>query len=413
VQGGRYEMHELVQQFASLKLVNTGECEFIQNAHAQYFMGLAERAETAMYAAEQQEWIARLEENHANLRAGLRWALENGDARLAARFSGALSPFWGLRGYLHEGRQWLDRVIALFNSGSADTALQTKVYLAAGMLAWRQSEYSQAVEWMEKSLVLVREIGDPTAISRNLQSLATVESARGNYTRSTTILEEVLALDREIGNRENLAYDFGSLGDLAFQQGNYGPAQTFYEESLALHHERGDKNSIAICLHNLGEVYHQLGSDARSLQFTEEAVNLFRELGVKQGLAVSLGNLGELASHAGDPERAQHLYREALNLQQELGAKGDILSILLIFAAFALQSKKPARAVRLYAAAQELRRAIDMAFSLAQTAEHEANLALARTLLAPSAFAQAWADGSAMTMEETVNYALKESIGIQ
>ena len=407
-QDGRYGMHELVQQFASVKLVNSGELEIIQDAHARYFMGLAEQAETGLYAADQQQWISCLEENQANLRAGLKWAIQNGNANLAARFSGALSPFWGLRGYLHEGRQWLDWVIALFNSGSSDTALQAKVYLAAGMLAWRQSEYSQAVEWMEKSLVLTREIGDLAAISRNLQSLATVESARGNYQRSTAILEEVLALDQESGNRENLAYDYGSLADLAFQQGNYGPAQTFYEESLALHRERGDKNSIAICLHNLGEVYHQLGSDARSLQFTEEAVNLFRELGVKQGLAVSLGNLGELASHAGDPERAQRLYREALNLQQELGVKGDILSILLIFAAFALQAGKPARAVRLYAAAQALRKAIDMAFSLAQTSEYETNLAQARTQLDPPAFAQAWSDGSAMTMEETVAYAQKE-----
>ena len=151
-----------------------------------------------------------------------------------------------------------------------------------------------------------------------------------------------------------------------------------------------------------------MGKDAQSLVFTEEAASLFRELGIKQGLAVSLGNLGELTSCSGNPERAQKLYREALSLQQELGAKGDILSILLIFAAFTLQAGKPARAVRLYAAAQALRKAIDMAFSLAQTGEYEANLASARTQLAPPAFAQAWADGSAMTMEEAVAYAQKE-----
>jgi hypothetical protein len=142
--------------------------------------------------------------------------------------------------------------------------------------------------------------------------------------------------------------------------------------------------------------------------FTEEAASLFRELGIKQGLAVSLGNLGELTLRGGDPERAQRLYREAICLQQELGAKGDILSILLIFAAFALQAGKPSRAVRLYAAAQALRQAIDMAFSLAQTGEYEANLASARTQLDPPAFAEAWADGRALTMEEAVAYAQKE-----
>ena len=407
-QGGRYGMHELVQHYAYAKLVKAGELESTQNAHLRYFMGLAEEAEPILYAAQQRQWLERLEEDHDNLRAALKWSLDNGNVELSARLGGALSRFWGLRGYLNEGRQWLERVIALFDKGYSDAALQAKVYMGAGMLAWRQSEYYQAAEYTEKSLALTRQIEDPAAISRILQSLATIESARGNYTRATAILEEVLALDRESRNRENLAYDLGSMADIAFQQGNYGPAQTFYEESLALHRERGDKNSIAICLHNLGEVCHQLGKDALSLGLTEEATSLFRELGVKQGLAVSLGNLGELTLRGGDPERAQRLYREAICLQQELGAKGDILSILLIFAAFALQAGKPSRAVRLYAAAQALRQAIDMAFSLAQTGEYEANLASARTQLDPPAFAEAWAEGRAMTMEEAVAYALKE-----
>jgi predicted ATPase/DNA-binding SARP family transcriptional activator len=407
-QGGRYGMHELVQHFAYAKLVKAGELESTQNAHLRYFLRLAEDAEPSLYAAQQRKWLERLEQDHDNLRAALKWSLENRDVELSARLGGALSRFWGLRGYLDEGRQWLERVIALFDTGFDGLAIQAKVFMGAGMLAWRQSEYSQAAEYTEISLALTRQTGDPAAISRILQSLATIESARGNYTRSTAILEEVLALDRESGNRENLAYDLGSLADVAFQQGNYGLAQTFYEESLALHRERGDKNSIAICLHNLGEVCHQLGNDAQSLALTEEATSLFRELGVKQGLAVSLGNLGALTLQAGDPERAQRLYREALNLQQELGAKGDILSILLIFAAFALQAGKPARAVRLYAAAQALRQAIDMAFSLAQTGEYEANLASARIQLEPPAFAQAWADGCAMTMQAAVAYAQNE-----
>lgn len=404
-QGGRYGMHELVQQYAYTKLVEADELESTQNVHLKYFLGLAEEAEPILYAAHQSQWLERLEEDHDNLRAALKWSLENGNVELSARLGGALSRFWGLRGYLDEGRQWLERVIALFEPGCDGLAIQAKVYIGAGMLAWRQSEYYQAAEYTEKSLALTRQIGDPATISRILQSLATIESARGNYTRSTALLEEALALDRGSGNRENLAYDLGSLADIAFQQGNYGPAQTFYEESLALHRERGDKNSIAICLHNLGEVYHLLNNDAQSLELTEEAASLFRELGVKQGLAVSLANLGELTYRAGDPERAQRLYREALNLQQELGARGDILSILLIFAAAELQSGKPARAVRLYAAVHALRQALDIAFSLAQTGEFETNLASAHTQLDPPAFAQAWAGGSAMTMEETVAYA--------
>ena len=404
----RYGMHELVQHFAHAKLVKAGELESTKNAHLRYFLGLAEEAEPSLYATQQRHWLKRLEEDHDNLRAALKWSLEIGDVECSARLGGALSRYWGLRGYLDEGRQRLEEVIALLGTGYDGAGIQAKVFNGAGMLAWRQSEYSKAAEYMEKSLALARQTEDQAATSRILQALATIESAHGNYTRATAILEEILALDRENGNRENLAYDLGSLADIDFQQGNYGRAQAFYEESLALHRERGDKNSIAICLHNLGEICHQIGDDAQSLELTEEAAALFRELGVKQGLAVSLGNLGELKLRAGDPEQGQRLYREALSLQQELGAKGDILSILLIFAAFALQAGKPAQSIRLYAAAQTLRQAIDVVFSLAQMGEYESNLASACAQLDSQAFSKAWAEGSAMTIEEAIAFAQKD-----
>ena len=406
--GGRYGMHELVQHYANVKLAEFGELTSTRGAHLDYFLKMAEEAEPVLYAGEQGIWLERLEESHDNLRAALKWSLENQDVDRAARLGGALARFWGLRGYLDEGRLWLAQVISLLETGSASALIQAKVWMGAGMLAWRQSAYDLSSEYMEKSLTYTRQTGDEAAVSRVLQALATIEMARGSYARSTAILEEVLALDRKNENHENLAYDLGSLADVAFQQGNYALAQSFYEKSLALHRERGDKNSIAICLHNLGEVNHQLGDDAQSRVLTVEAAALFRELGVKQGLAVSLANLGELAVGAGDASGGQILYREALKLQQELGAKGDILSILLILAAFALQSDQPARAVRLFAAAQALRQSIDVALSQAQVTEYETHITSARARLKEPDFAQAWTEGSAMTVEAAIAYAQEE-----
>ena len=407
-QGGRFGMHELIQHFAYAKLVKAGDLESTREKHLKYFLGLAEEAEPALYAAQQRQWLERLEKDHDNLRAALKWSLESRNAALSARLGGALSRFWGLHGYLAEGRQWLEQVIAIFDLGNDIPVIKAKVYRGAGMLAWRQSDYSKAVDYTEKSLLLMRQVEDQPMICSILQSLATIESARGNYTRSKAILEEVLALDRESGNRENLAYDLGSLADVAFQQGNYIPAKSFYEESLAMHRERGDKNSIAICLHNLGEVYHQIGNDTKSLVLTTEAVYLFRELGVKQGLAVSLANLGELTFQGGDHEHGLRLYREALILQQELGAKGDILSILLILASYALQTGKPARSVILYAVSHSIQLTIDAAMSVAQMNEYEANLDRARSQLDPAAYAEAWSIGCAMTMEEAIAFAQKD-----
>lgn len=57
-------------------------------------------------------WWERIEDEHDNLRAALRWALETGEAETALRLVAALWQFWLARGYLREGRRWLDEALA-------------------------------------------------------------------------------------------------------------------------------------------------------------------------------------------------------------------------------------------------------------------------------------------------------------
>jgi predicted ATPase/DNA-binding SARP family transcriptional activator len=403
---GRYDLHELVRQYAGEKLLEAGEVDPTRDLHLDYFLVLAERAEPQLYAAQQQTWLDRLAADHDNLREALGWALANRQVQVAARLGGVLARFWGLRGYLSEGRQWLVKVMALFCNGSPEAAIRARVLRGAGMLAWRQSDFDQAGWLMEESLALSREIGDAATISRDLQSLATVEITRGNYARGMALLEECLAGDRASGDKEGVAYDLGSLADLAFHLGHYTRAQDLYAESLALHRERNDKNSIAICLNNLGEVARFVGDYLQSVTLTEEAMLLFRELGAKQGLAVSLANLGELRLWSGDDESARVMCREALALQRELGAVGDIAIILPSFAAFALKAAEPQRASRLYAAAEVLRQATRALISAAQSKVYAENIATARAQLGEAAFSKAWAEGRAMTVERTIAYAL-------
>src|SRR5207248_1098651 len=61
---------------------SAAEIEPTRQAHAQYFLELAEQAEAQLKGAEQASWVAQLEQEHENLRAALRFLLEH--ARLQA-----------------------------------------------------------------------------------------------------------------------------------------------------------------------------------------------------------------------------------------------------------------------------------------------------------------------------------------
>ena len=63
----------------------------------------------------------RLEMQHDNLRAALRWSLADDDSgQTSLRFVGSLAPFWRTRGYFSEGRAWIAEALRLNAEQTSD-----------------------------------------------------------------------------------------------------------------------------------------------------------------------------------------------------------------------------------------------------------------------------------------------------
>src|SRR5260221_10315030 len=104
-------------------------------------MKLAEEAESELTGPRQQEWLTRLEDEHDNLRAALKWAREDGNpeaAEIGLRLVGALSRFWYIRGYRSEGREQLATALERWKAGTSErlNASYARALNGAGLLAW-------------------------------------------------------------------------------------------------------------------------------------------------------------------------------------------------------------------------------------------------------------------------------------
>jgi predicted ATPase/DNA-binding XRE family transcriptional regulator len=104
---GRLLMLETIREYGLERLSTCGELEATRQAHAEYYLRLAEEAETHLFGAVQMRWSDLLEREQDNLRAALSWSLEEAeDSRreTAVRLTGALAHFSFIRWSVSEGR---------------------------------------------------------------------------------------------------------------------------------------------------------------------------------------------------------------------------------------------------------------------------------------------------------------------
>ena len=444
----RFVVLETIREYGLEALAESQELERTRRAHAGYYLNLAEQAEPELGGPRQAAWLERLEREHDNLRAVLRWSLEQGEAskdgqymELALRLGGALRRFWIVHGHISEGRNILEQALAA--SEAVRASVRAKALLAAAHLAAVQGDYERTEALCQESLHLYRELGDQSGIARSVYLLGEAAWTTGNMATARSLIEETLALRREMDDREHLAYSLYSLALLESSQGEYARARTLFEESSSINSELGNKRGIAISLMELAStLFVSQGDPAMVRSLLEEALALFKEVGDKEGLAASLCLSGQIAlsqgdtvtahrlagesqvlyremAHRhgtasslallarvalfqGDDTAARSLYEESLALAREVGHKELIASGLEGVANVVAAQGEPAWAAQLWGAAESLRIATGMPLPPVERASYEQAVAAARDHLGERLFAASWAEGRSMTPEQAL-----------
>jgi tetratricopeptide (TPR) repeat protein len=152
--------------------------------------------------------------------------------------------------------------------------------------------------------------------------------------------------------------------------------------------------------------YHR-GDYGTARALTEEGLAIERELGVHRGVA-SLNSLARIARSQGDHREARSLFGESLAICQEQGRKLDLAECLEEMAWLASEQRQGERAARLFGTAEALREAMGAALAPVDRAEHDRSVVAARTGLGEEAFAAAWAEGRALSLEDAIKYALED-----
>jgi predicted ATPase/Tfp pilus assembly protein PilF/DNA-binding XRE family transcriptional regulator len=403
----RFVLLETLQEYAREHLTLRGEHALLARRHASYFASLAEDGAAALSGPLQIRWLARLEEEHDNLRAALRWSIEQADSATALRLAGALWPFWEARGYLSEGRRWLEGALAL--RGEQRDALRGRALRGAGLLATWQGDYATARALHLESLDLYRALGDRSGIANALENLGLVATEQGDYATARALHEESLAIRQELSDQWDIAGSLSNLGLIARDQGDYATARALYTESLSILRAEGYDQGAANALSNLGVVAHRQGKYDDAAQLHTESLALRRTLGDQRGIAISLINLGLVAFAQGDSLAAGSCYWESLAITWAL-SDVELAASLEGVAAVAAARGRLTQAANWIGAAGALRAALDRPLAPGELADIERWVATARDAIGPAAWAAAEREGWDMPLERVVIDALDDDM---
>jgi predicted ATPase/DNA-binding SARP family transcriptional activator len=399
----RYFLLETVRQYAGERLRENDGDDATRDRHRGFFLALAEQARLKLTGPEQSLWLGRLETEHDNLRAALHRCERGPEMEAGLRLAQALWRFWYMRGYLSEGRQWLERMLA--RDTGAESAARTKALNAAGNLAQIQGDYGPARAFYEECLAIQRRLGDEIEIGNACNNLGNMVSDQGDYAGARALYTESLEISRRAGKRQGIANALSNLGQMAYEQGDYAGARPLWEESLTLERQLGNPAGIAASLGSLGMLADSEGDRDSAWSYLQECLALYRELGDQPGMSHALTNLGNVACRRGDFAAAEPLYVESLVIGRRLGNLPKIAHGLEGLAAVAGGRGQALRAARVLGAAQALREATGCPLPPAGQREHEAQSAALREVTGGTEFDAAFAVGRAMTWEQAFQYA--------
>src|SRR5215217_2559794 len=205
----RWSMLESIRAFGRNRLQEAREAGPAQDRHVDWCLAFAEEAGSHLDGGEQERWLARLDLEHDNARAALRWAADTSDVKRVLALATALAPYWQTRGYLSEGRRWLESSLQEADHTSP-TGLRAMV--EAGVLAQTQGDLSAAQSWYTLALDEARTIEDRGRESSLLNKLGAAGLERGDLDEAERRFTDGLHLAETLGDQRRRANTLGNLG---------------------------------------------------------------------------------------------------------------------------------------------------------------------------------------------------------
>ncbi len=374
----QYEILVTIREYALDRLRESGEETEIRNRHLAFFLALAEKANQELFGHNQLEWLNRLRVRRNNLRVALDWAIETKQTEAALHMARKLDWFWHICSDHVAAVQSLLRVLELpdvsfYPDAQAEVLTQVQHHKhLLGQPVVAQIQNGQVVSYAEQALTIARAHNDTHNSARALSMIGLNLAIEGKFAEAQPVLEECRLLFQQSQDEWGYAYTVFLLGWNSFMQKDFAPALPILEQACAIFKKLGERYFMGVALRFIGVTQIRLGATRQGVETLRDALTIAHQFDAKYEIAGAFYRLGQAAEYLGSPARTVSLF---------WAAKA------------AYDTMHPGM------------------WSQGLAAEFESVLERCRAALGETAFAEAVAQGRAMTIEQAIAYALEEQGG--
>jgi CHAT domain-containing protein/Tfp pilus assembly protein PilF len=194
-----------------------------------------------------------------------------------------------------------------------------------GVVLFRQRDFNQALEYLQKSLDLDEAVGDKAKLVDTISKIAYCYQQQDNLQQALEHFQRSLALDREIGGGRSADLLY-SIGVIHWRSGRGTEAIEAFQKSLIQYQETGNK----IQEYNiLGYIHWLQGNPSTSLEYTRKTLDLAYELGDKTKIAWALNVMSTTSRVLGDLTNSMEYIEKALSISETVDNKDLKMNIFI------------------------------------------------------------------------------------
>ena len=329
---GRYQIHELLRQYAETQLIAfSEEADDVHKAHALYYTDYLHRIENDLWNARPLEAVAEVLADVENIRLAWQWAVEHSHAEALGKAVYALEGLYQYRSWYREGFEAFEKAaLCLENAGQLGIAF-ANVLVSFGWFCLRVGQVEKAGNAFERSRVIYQtlKVAPPPYQGREpLVGLSIVAVVRGDYSSAAQLAELAYQECEARGAENSLILAYYAWAGAAQAQGEYQAARQYAQKACNLAKALNALYIMAYCLSVLGDATSAIGDYAEARQHYQESYTLRKAFSDAEGMGLALHHLGKVASLQGEHHEAHELYRKSFTLYRDLGDRAGLARAL-------------------------------------------------------------------------------------